>query len=54
LTSGYQLAFGIGAGLVVVAIALAAFVLRPPAAEPAEADAVVQVAAGEVAYSEAA
>ena len=51
LTSGYQLAFGIGAGLVGVGLALAAFVLRSPAAEQAEQAARVQA---EVAYSEAA
>ncbi|MGH9245799.1 MAG: DHA2 family efflux MFS transporter permease subunit [Acidimicrobiales bacterium] len=35
LTGGYQLAFGVGAGLVVVAIVLATTVLRPPGlAEP--------------------
>jgi MFS family permease len=48
LTGGYHLAFGIGAGLVAVAIVLAATVLRPEAAaqtetvvmsEPPEADA---------------
>jgi hypothetical protein len=47
LTSGYQLAFGIGAVLVGVAIVLATFVLRSPAAEQAE------VAPAELAYSEA-
>jgi hypothetical protein len=38
LTGGYQLAFVVGAGLVVGAIALAAVVLRPTAAQPAPAD----------------
>ncbi len=39
LTSGFQLAFWIGAALVVVALAVAATVLRSPAAElPAEAE----------------
>ena len=39
LTSGYHLAFAIGAGLVVVAIAVAAIVLSPPEGEHAVADA---------------
>lgn len=50
LTGGYHLAFGIGAGLLVAAIALALVLLRPEraaAVEPAAAEA-------EVAYSEAA
>jgi hypothetical protein len=38
LTNGYHLAFGIGAGLVVVALVVAATVLRP--AEAREEDAV--------------
>src|SRR6185503_17484831 len=33
LTGGYQLAFAVGAGLLIIAIAVAAFVLRPGAAE---------------------
>jgi hypothetical protein len=37
LTGGYQLAFAVGAGLLVVAIGVAAFVLRPAAAEPVPA-----------------
>jgi EmrB/QacA subfamily drug resistance transporter len=47
LTGGYHLAFGIGAGLVVAAIALAVTLLRPHEAEP-------QLAGAEPAYSEAA
>jgi EmrB/QacA subfamily drug resistance transporter len=54
LTSGYQLAFGIGAGLVGVALALAAFVLRSPAAEQAAQAAQAERVQAEVAYSEAA
>jgi EmrB/QacA subfamily drug resistance transporter len=37
LTGGYQLAFAVGAGLLIVAIGVAAFVLRPAAAEPVPA-----------------
>jgi EmrB/QacA subfamily drug resistance transporter len=55
LTGGYQLAFGIGAALVAVAIVIATFVLRSPAAEAAAAQAREPVAVGEaVAYPEAA
>jgi MFS family permease len=39
LTSGYHLAFVIGAGLVVAAIALASTALRPAALAPAESEA---------------
>jgi EmrB/QacA subfamily drug resistance transporter len=53
LTSGYRLAFVIGAGLVTAAIAIALTVLRPePALEEAEAE--VEVLGAEPAYSEAA
>jgi hypothetical protein len=53
LTSGYHLAFLIGAVLVIVAIAVALTVLRPPAVvEQAEADG--DLASPEPAYSEAA
>jgi hypothetical protein len=38
LTSGYHLAFGIGAALVVVAIAIAATVLEPERRAEPEAD----------------
>ena len=48
LTSGYHLAFVIGAGLVVVAFGVAATVLRAP--EPAVA---IEEARAEPAYSEA-
>jgi EmrB/QacA subfamily drug resistance transporter len=50
LTSGYQLAFTVAAVLIVVAIVVAAAVLRPVAVETQEAEA----AAGEPAWSEAA
>ena len=55
LTGGYQLAFGIGAALVGVAIVIATFVLRSPAAGAAAAEQREPVAAGEgVPYPEAA
>ena len=50
LTGGYHLAFGIGAGLVIAAIGIAATVLRSERAVAVEA----APAAEEVAYSEAA
>jgi hypothetical protein len=43
LTEGYHLAFGIGAGLVLVAFAVAATVLRPTAARSVDADASVEL-----------
>jgi hypothetical protein len=52
LTGGYQLAFLIGAGLVVAAIAVAVTVLEP--AEVSEQEEVAQLPEGEPAYSEAA
>jgi EmrB/QacA subfamily drug resistance transporter len=52
LTDGYQLAFLIGAGLVVAAIAVAAAGLRPEAAVEEEAEA--ELGEAEAAYSEAA
>jgi EmrB/QacA subfamily drug resistance transporter len=52
LTSGYHLAFLIGAALVVAAIAVAAIVLEPK--EQAEAEAARRGASAEPAYSEAA
>jgi MFS family permease len=61
LTSGYQLAFWIAAGLVVVGIVVALTVLRPQAmptteaqAENAQGQAVRDRAASEPAYSEVA
>jgi MFS family permease len=56
LTDGYQLAFAIGVGLVVAAIAVAVAGLRPEAAvsEAVEEDAGVEVGEAEAAYSEAA
>ena len=55
LTGGYELAFAIGAALVGVAIVIATFVLRSPAAEAAEAEQRERVAVGEpVPYPEAA
>ena len=50
LTSGYQLAFGVGAALLVGAVALAAFVLKPEGAAQEEA---LERARMEPAYSEA-
>ena len=47
LTGGYELAFAIGAALVGVAIVIATFVLRSPAAEAAEAERRERVAVGE-------
>jgi EmrB/QacA subfamily drug resistance transporter len=52
LTDGYQLAFLIGAGLVVAAIAVAVAGLRPETA--VEEDAAAEVGEAEAAYSEAA
>jgi EmrB/QacA subfamily drug resistance transporter len=52
LTNGYHLAFLIGAGLVAVAVAVAATVLQPEAVAAQEVEA--EVVAGEPAYSEAA
>jgi MFS family permease len=54
LTGGYHLAFGIGAGLVIAAIGIAATVLRSERAVAVEAAPAAQRAAEEVAYSEAA
>ena len=50
LTGGYQLAFGVGAALLVGAVALAAFVLKPVGAAQEEA---LERARMEPAYSEA-
>ena len=52
LTSGYHLAFALGAGLVAVAIGVAVAVLRP--APAAAVEAVEPEGQAEVAYSEAA
>ncbi len=52
LTSGYHLAFAIGAGLLVAAIAVAVVVLEP--AEVAVEHEEIEFAGGETAYSEAA
>ena len=54
LTGGYHLAFGIGAGLVIAAIVVAATVLRSERAVALEAAPAEQQPAVEVAYSEAA
>jgi MFS family permease len=54
LTSGYHLAFGIGAVLVVAAIGVALAVLRPAAAVVEEEPEEAELAAAEPAYSEAA
>ena len=54
LTEGYQLAFLIGAGLVVVAIAVALAVLQPERAVGAEVEALPTEPEEEPAYSEAA
>jgi EmrB/QacA subfamily drug resistance transporter len=55
LTGGYELAFAIGAALVGVAIVIATFVLRSPAAEAQAAEQRERVAVGEaVPYPEAA
>ena len=53
LTSGYHLAFAIGAGLLVAAIAVAAVVLEP-AAVMAQEQEEIEAAEPEAAYSEAA
>ncbi|MGH2952762.1 MAG: MFS transporter [Solirubrobacterales bacterium] len=53
LTDGYKLAFAIGAGLVIAAIAIAIAVLRPPVA-PQEAEVEADVGGQQPAYSEAA
>jgi EmrB/QacA subfamily drug resistance transporter len=52
LTSGYHLAFAIGAGLAIAAIAVAATVLRPAAAPEVETEA--EPAEAELAYEKAA
>jgi hypothetical protein len=54
LTSGYHLAFLIGAGLVVAAIVVAATVLQPEEQAEKQAAADAEPAAAEAAYSEAA
>ena len=55
LTDGYTVAFLIGAGMLVVALAVAVGVLRPaPAVEEAEEESVERLPDGEPAYSEAA
>ncbi len=52
LTSGYHLAFGIGAGLVIAAVGLTLALLRPPAA-PVEEIAQAEAAAAEIEYEAA-
>jgi EmrB/QacA subfamily drug resistance transporter len=54
LTDGYKLAFAIGAGLVIAAIAIAVTVLRSPAAQEGPAEADVEIGGEQPAYSEAA
>ena len=55
LTGGYQLAFGVGAGLLALALLLAAVVLEKPAAATQEAPASDEAERGlEPAWSEAA
>jgi MFS family permease len=54
LTGGYHLAFLVAAGLVVAAIGLAVFVLRPENVAAAEAEAIAEPVRIEPAYSEAA
>ncbi len=54
LTDGFQLAFWIGAGLVAVAIAVTAVVVRGGAAQPELAEVPQEAEAAEPAYSEAA
>jgi predicted MFS family arabinose efflux permease len=54
LTSGYHLAFVIGAVLVAIAVAVAATVLRPEGAAEQEATKAADLAEAEPAYSEAA
>jgi EmrB/QacA subfamily drug resistance transporter len=53
LTDGYQLAFLIGAGLVVAAIGVAVAVLRSESVEAEEQEAEAELAGAEPAYSEA-
>ena len=54
LTSGYHLAFWIGAALVLAAIVVALTVLRPDQADARQRDHEAEARGGEVAYSEAA
>jgi hypothetical protein len=52
LTSGYHLAFAIGAGLVVASVAVAYALLRPAAPAPAVAEAEPRLAEPEPVYAE--